>query len=99
MKERFSDIKPHHELSAAVPTELTPSAVPVSELEGIMKKVSFNKAVGEDKIPAQVYLFAERRLTVHMALLSGGLEHCYCPDMTMEVPLLPLLKGSLKDRP
>ena len=83
----------------AVPMEYTNSAVSISEIEEVVHRLSCNKAIGADMIPAEVLKYSGRRLTVLLSLLvSGCFKHNYLPDMIMRVTLVPLLKGNLKDR-
>ena len=68
------------------------------ELRQIVKGLKNNKAVGNDRIPSEVYKFAfERLLTLMSIFISGCMLTGKLPSTLMHVEIIPLLKCKSKD--
>ena len=68
------------------------------ELRQIVKGLKNNKAVGNDRIPSEVYKFASERLLTMMSIfLSGCMLTGKLPNYLMHVVIIPLLKCKSKD--
>ena len=69
----------------------------VSEVSDLLTKLPKNKAVGDDKLPAEIFIFASHRLrTLLTIFINGCLRHCYIPQIIINTTLIPILKNKLK---
>ena len=67
------------------------------EMKTIVKNLANNKAVGLDHIPNEFYKSALLHILTMSFILFNFLNHRFLLTAIMNVLILPLLKGELKD--
>ena len=73
-------------------------SVTFAEIQEIVKKLANNKAVGLDSIPNEFYKAAPPNILIMLSILFNSfLNHAFLPNAIMNVLIVPLLKGKLKD--
>ena len=74
------------------------NVINVHELRQIVRGLKSKKAVGNDRIPSEVYKVASERLLTMMSIfLSGCMLSGKLPSTLMHVVIIPLLKCKSKD--
>ena len=86
-------------LAKVLDESLTPVlGVTPLEVQSIVKRMANNKAVGLDSIPNEFYKSASQNVFIMISMLFNSfLNHAFLPKALMNVLIVPLLKGKLKD--
>ena len=72
--------------------------VTVHEMQQIVSRLSLNKSVGMDGIPAEFFTFCSMNILVRLSMyFSAFLAHSFLPNTLTDVLLVPLAKSKLKD--
>ena len=74
-----------------------PEFVTVQQMSLLVKKLAKNKAIGVDKIPAEIYIYASHRLlTLITIFINACFRHTFIPQKIMDTVMVPLVKNKLK---
>ena len=71
--------------------------ISVATISSLIKRLSSGKAIGVDKIPAEVYIHASHRLrTLITIFINSCFRHTYMPQIISDTILVPIVKNRLK---
>ena len=72
--------------------------ISVDEIQSIVKNLANNKAAGLDFIPNEFYKSAPQNILILISIIFNSLlNHSFLPNTIMNVLIVPLFKGKLKD--
>ena len=67
------------------------------ETSNLLSKSSQNKAVGVDKLPAEVLIYSSHRIRVLLTIfINGCFRYSFIPHIIINTVLVPFLKNKLK---
>ena len=96
-KHIFNSVSQDERHQALLNTDDICDYIPLSTITECVSKLPIGKAVGNDRVPAEVLRQSSHRLRTMLSLfINSCLRHCFLPKKLMSLTLIPLIKNKLK---